>query len=158
MKDKELLEVLNRNIDFIKQADTKAAFASTVLFVIVGYLISKASLYTDSPDSLILLLLLLIMAALITLLTFESVFPTIKNNLSNKSNIYFGSITSKTFKQWSREAEAMKPKDYHAELKAQVYVTSEITSKKMVGVKKTIIWLLVFIALSGISTVLVKLI
>lgn len=156
MKDKELLEVLARNIDFIKQADSKAAYASTVLFIVVGFLISKSSLYTDHWSSLVCLVLLLVLAILITTLIFKSIFPTVDNKLTRKSNIYFGSIASKSFKQFKKQAEGMDTNDYHTELLSQVYVTSEITKAKMINVKKTALWLLVFVVLAGIATIVAK--
>ncbi|MFZ1249804.1 MAG: Pycsar system effector family protein [Candidatus Saccharimonadales bacterium] len=156
MKDPELLELLNRNVDFIKQADTKAGYASTVLFVVVGFLISKSALFTDHLSSLACLVLLLMLATLITTVIFRGIFPTIDSSLTKKSNIYFGSIASKSFRQFKKQAEAMSSKTYHAELLAQVYVTSEIAKAKMVNVKRAAFWLLVFVLLTGIATIIAK--
>ncbi len=156
MKDKELIEILTRNIDFIKQADSKAAYASTVLFLVVGFLISKSSLYTDHTESLACFVLLLIFAAGITFIIFKSIFPTVKNSLSRDSNIYFGSIASKSFKEFKKQADGMKAKDYRSELLGQVYVTSEIAEAKMANVKKSIFWLMLFVVLAGVATVIVK--
>lgn len=156
MNDEELVELLDRNIDFIKQADSKAAYASTVLFIVVGFLISKSSLYTDRWSSLACLVLLLVFATLITAIIFKSIFPIVDNSLTKRSNIYFGSIASRSFRQYKRQVDDMDAKDYHAELLAQVYVTSEIAKAKMVNVKKTVFWLLVFVVLAGIATIVAK--
>ena len=156
MKDKELLEILSRNIDFIKQADSKAAYASTVLFIVVGILINKASLYTDQLATLVCLVLLLILASLITRIIFTGIFPTIDNSLSKKSNIYFASIASKSFKQFKKQIEKMNTNDYRTELLEQVYITSEIAKTKMVHVKCSARWLLVFLLLAGAATIIAK--
>lgn len=156
MKDKELLELLTRNIDFIKQADSKAAYASTVLFIAVGFLVSKSSLYTDHTWSIVCFVMLLIFATLITFIIFKSIFPTVNNTLSKNSNIYFGSIASKTFTQFKKQANAMKTKDYHSELLEQVYITSEIVGAKMANVKKSIFWLMFYVIVAGVATLVVK--
>lgn len=156
MKDKDLLELLSRNIDFIKQADSKAAYASTVLFIVIGFLVSKASLFIGNVWGLACLVLLLVCATLIMLLIFKSIFPTVSNSLSKDSSIYFGSIASKTFTQFKKRAHAMKARDYRSELLTQVYVTSKITESKMANVKRSIFWLMVYIILTGIATLVVK--
>lgn len=156
MKDKELLEILHRNIDFIKQADSKATYASTVLFIVVGFLISKSSLYTDHRWSLVCFVLLMVYAVGITFVIFRSIFPSVHNTLSKNSSIYFGSISSKSFKQFKKQADSMDANDYRSELLEQVYVTSEIAKAKMANVKKSILWLMLFVIVAGLVTVIVK--
>jgi hypothetical protein len=156
MKDKELTEILERNIDFIKQADTKAAYVSAVLFIVIGLLIEKSALFTDKRRSTVFLVLLLLFAVYIAFEVFRSIFPVIKNNLSKNSNIFFGSIAAKSYKRFREQIISTSTKEYREELLVQVHVTSVIADAKMSKVKKSIVLLFWFLVITGALTFIAK--
>lgn len=152
MTQDDLTHVLNRNLDFIKQADTKAAYLSTILFFTLGYLISKFSLFSDQAWSLIVWFLLLFIAGAVFSFIARSINPTLSDVTTKSSLIYFGSISSLSQPTYKREIKKLSARQHKEQLEDQVYVTAKIASTKMFFVSSCFKYLPLFILVSALAT------
>lgn len=146
----DLEENLNRNIDFIKQADTKAAFISTILLAITSYLL--ANLDADKlikSGWLIMALVLCVIAFLATLyFILKGVHPVTKEKITKTSLIYYGTIAIMDLETFKKKRSRLNDNDVKDFLIDQIYVTSVIVNSKMRSVQRAFYSLLIFAVLS----------
>ncbi len=152
----ELREILNRNLDFIKQADAKAGLLFSIQLVVMGFLIQKAYLFVDKLWSTLLLVGLTLLSGLALLFLAKTVYPKVSDTSTRHSLLYFGSIKTFTLGQFKKKIEKVRKQELRDDLICQVHTTSIIVSRKMNNLKIALWLFILFTGLSGVLTVIVK--
>ena len=147
---KDLQENLNRNIDFIRQADTKAAFIATVLIASAGYLLASLDIKANIQSGWFIALSIACATSFLVTSYFivMGIHPTIKEKIAKPSLIYYGAIAVmdlETFKRKRRKLDEDKLEDFVLD---QIYVTSVIANSKMKSVQRAFYAVLAFVVLS----------
>lgn len=166
-KSTKRLELINQ---WISNCDTKSSFVLTLFGVLltiiftsnigegmIGTLSFKKSNSFDGKSICNFFLLLLTITFFITSIkTFIHIFSTLRgrtdpkvyrqNGLNTDSNIFFGSIASKTFQNFEAASNIEDETAFLNDLNSQVFINANIVSEKFKQYNKSLLWM--FISLS----------
>lgn len=177
----ELLDELDRHLEWIKSCDTKASIVLAILGVVIVTISSE--LFLDSQKEIVLKVLsninfsnlfYLIFEVMAYLLFFNGVyniirvlFPQLKksvetyNGVENDSLYYFESISSKTYSEYKKQRVNRTSEEEIDDILSQIYINSKISTKKYYFYKKGLahaLWgILGILILHFIGIILVKL-
>lgn len=131
---------LNRVTDFIKFADKKAAFITTIYSAILAYWVSSASLIQDImvyPMDLVTIGIIIGLSCLIAGFydILYTVFPRIENVDMKKSLFFFGQIASLECQSFCEQIQALTEEEIKTQLIEQIHVNSKIVAQKMKTLK-----------------------
>ena len=138
---------LNRISEWIRFSDRKSAFLSVYYSAILGILISQKEQFRDLISTLenwyfclfmllIILVFLLFFVGLFFLI--KSIFPRLKNNLTDKSLFYFGNIAKIKFVDYLKGMEKLTEEESKKQITEQIYTNSIIADQKMKNVQNSI--------------------
>ena len=156
---------LNRTANWIEFADKKSAFLSAYysgLFLAVlsykQHIVSSISSYKGwclfFYSGLVIIAIALFILGILFL--FSSVFPHLKNNLTNKSLFYFGNIAKLKFIDYFKEMEELTEETTKKQISEQIYTNSIIADQKMRNVKNSTKCLFILVILILILSVQFK--
>lgn len=144
----DLQNNLIRNIDFIKQADTKASYLSALLTAVVGFAVSNLNTADWSKWWDIILASVSLLAVIISIFFIARViFPTLKEKLSKQSLIYYGTISTMDIEAYKNKRNKLSKKEENDYIMDQVYITSVIVNIKMKNVQRAFVSVLFSVAL-----------
>ncbi len=150
---------LKRVSEWIKFSDQKSAFLSVYYSAIFGLLISRKDLIVQSFRTcekwLSYLYFLILIGILISIvvglfLLFKSVFPRLKNSLTNKSLLYFGHVANMEFADFAEDINGLSDNELKGQILEQLYTNSLIAAQKMKNVQNSTKCLFVLIFLSAL--------
>lgn len=146
----DLLNELDRHLDWIKSCDTKASIALTMLGVFI--VIISSELFLDSQKKIVLKafyninfsnLIYLIIGLFLYLLFFNGVYNIIKvlipqlkktvetyNGIENDSLFYFESISSKSYSDYKKQRYNRTSEEEINDILCQIYINSKISTRK----------------------------
>lgn len=137
---------LDRVIQWIQFADKKTAFLSVYYSAVPGLVINKKSLILQKLlvyngleifiYSLVLICLGIFFISGIFFL-FYSVFPRLKNLLTDKSLFYFGHVSKMKFIDYREEVDKMNESEIVKQIIEQIYTNSVIANQKMKNVQNS---------------------
>lgn len=163
-KSAKKLELINQ---WISNCDTKSSFILTFYGVVLtiiftsnigGEMIScfsfsKAKEFNCESLGNFFLLLTTIAFFITSLVTFYQIYSTLKgridakvykqNGLKTDSNIFFGSIASKTFDSFENESNNEDDLTYLNDMNSQVFITAKIASEKFKHYNKSVLWMFI---------------
>jgi hypothetical protein len=132
--------------EYIRFSDTKSAFLSVFYSAVFGFIVleKKEIINTISilEGWLLCLYYFLIIGLFLTFLLgivflFFSVFPRLKNNFTDNSLFYFGSIAKTKFIDYSKKMEKLSEKESKEGIMEQIYTNSVIADKKMKNIQRS---------------------
>ncbi|MCU5746963.1 hypothetical protein N9R04_09765 [Staphylococcus sp. SQ8-PEA] len=177
----ELLDELDRHLEWIKSCDTKASIVLAMLGVVIVTISSE--LFLNSQREIVIKVLSNINFSNLIYLSFEVVvyllffngvynivrvlFPQLKNSVEtyneveNDSLYYFESISSKTYSEYKKQRINRTSEEEIEDILSQIYINSKISTKKYYFYKKGlayVLWgILGILVLHFIGIILVKL-
>lgn len=158
------LELINH---WISNCDTKSSFVLTfygvVLTIIFTSEIGESMISTFSfmrskelngeSFCYFLLLALSILFFISSLITFHSIYSTLKGRikqtiykqqgLKTDSNIFFGSIATKTFQNFESANNIEDDSIYLNDLNSQIFINANIVTQKFNYYNKSLLWMLI---------------
>lgn len=175
----DLLDELDRHLEWIRSCDTKASIVLAMLGVFIVTISSE--LFLDSQKEIVLNVLNNINFSNLIYLMFEGsvyflffygvyniirvLFPQLKksvkayNGVENDSLYYFESISSKTYSEYKKQRINRTSEEIH-DILSQIYINSKISTKKYYFYKKglaLVLWgILGILILHFIGIILVK--
>lgn len=145
---------LNRNIEFIKLADTKAAWIGTVLFAMVGLWVAKSSRIFEGENNLLYSYVPVAAGLAAAYCSYQLVrvyLPKLKaKNKTKSSVIYYGDISTMDLKKYKKTRLKLSGKALLDAYLDQIYVTSSIADKKMKHVRLALLGFGVFALLTAV--------
>lgn len=162
------LEIINQ---WISNCDTKSSFILTfygvVLTIIftsnIGVEMISAFNFSKSKDigcenlKNFILLIITIGFFITSIITFYQIYLTLKGRIDAKiyqqtglnlnSNIFFGSISSKTFDVYQSETNIEDEQTYLNDLNSQVFINSNIVSEKFKHYNRSLLYMFISLAL-----------
>lgn len=163
-KSTKKLELINQ---WISNCDTKSSFILTFYGVVLtiiftsnigGEMISTFSFSKTKEvncESFINFILLLTTIAffITSIVTFYQIYSTLKgridanfykqNGLKTDSNIFFGSIASKTYDNFENESNNQDELTYLNDMNSQVFINANIASEKFKHYNKSVLWMFI---------------
>jgi hypothetical protein len=162
------LELINQ---LISNCDTKSSFILTFYGVVLT-IIFTSNIGEEMINSFsfirakeidwesfgkFILLLISIAFLISSTLTLYQIYSTLKgridtkvysqNGLNTDSNIFFGSISSKTFEVFQNESNNEDESTYLNDLNSQVYINSKIVNEKFKNYNKSLFWMMISLAI-----------
>lgn len=149
------LETIN---SWINNVDTKISFALTFASVILGYIllngmpkafnkffiITKLEELNGGDILSVLLIIVLYVCNLLSIIFFLFGLRSKTNNASSSnSNIFFGTISKRSYIEFKRDISNMKEKELKNQIKEQIFINSGICNKKFQNYTKGINLLIV---------------
>ena len=174
-KSTKKLELINQ---WISNCDTKSSFILTfygvVLTIIftseVGREMTNTFCYSIAKDinyeyvKNCLLLLVTIGFFITSAVTFYQIYLTLKgridpkiyqqNLLKTNSNVFFGSIASKTFEDFENQSNNELDSIYLNDLNSQVFINANIVTEKFKHYNKSLFWMFTSLAIFMLYVVL----
>lgn len=178
----ENLEKSTKKLEFINQwilnCDTKSSFILTFYGVVLtiiftsnigseminSFTFSKAKEFDCKSFKNFVLLLTTIVFFITSAITFYQIYLTLKgridpkfyqqNGLNTNSNIFFGSIASKTFIEFENESNSENLINYLNDLNSQVYLNSKIVNTKFEHYNKSLLWMFISFGVLIINIIL----
>ena len=176
----ELLDELDRHLEWIKSCDTKASIVLAMLGVFIVTISSE--LFLDSQKEIVLNalnninfsnLIYLMFEGAVYFLFFDGVFNIIRvlfpqlkksvktyNGIENDSLYYFESISSKTYSEYKMQRINRTSEEEIHDILSQIYINSKISTKKYYFYKQglaLVLWgILGILILHSIGIILVK--
>lgn len=145
-------EELKRVSEWIKFADQKIAFLAVYYSALFGFVAVNKDLVIQrllSLDGRVLnAVLFVIFLGIISfsigiVFIISTVFPRLKNGLTNESLFYYGTVSSMKFVDFKKKMSGLPIKGAKEQIIEQVYTNSVVADQKMKGVKNGVICLLV---------------
>jgi hypothetical protein len=171
------LELINQ---WISNCDTKSSFILTFYGVVLT-IIFTSNIGSDLINTISFtraeevdfesienfILFLTTMAFFITsIVTFYQIYLTLKgridiqiysqNGLQADSNIFFGSIASKTFQAFENESNIDDESIYLNDLNSQIFINSNIVSEKFKNYNKSLYWMFISLGFFILSIIEIK--
>lgn len=137
---------LKRIAGWLEFSDKKTAFLSIYYTAILGLLINQKNIFFLNIQNfegkkeviyVILLICLLISFFIGLFFLFNSLFPRLKNNFTNKSLFYFGNIANMKFVDYLKDVNNLKEDDFKNQIIEQIYTNSLITNTKMNNIRRS---------------------
>jgi hypothetical protein len=174
-KSTKRLEIVNQ---WISNCDTKSSFILTFYGIVLTIIFTSncgaemISTFSFSKSIDIefenfknfILLILAISFYITSIITFYQIYSTLKgridakvyqqNGLNSNSNIFFGSIASKTFDTYQNESNNEDEQTYLNDLNSQVFINSNIVSEKFKHYNKSLFYMFISLALFLLYNVL----
>ncbi len=142
---------LNRTSEWIRFSDRKTAFLSVYYSLGLSMLIAQKKAIADISITDHWEILMLIATGIVFLcgvaFLFLSIFPRIKNKLTNESLFFFGSIADMKFIDFHSKMKKLKEKEAIAQIIEQIYTNSTIAKAKMENTQWSIRLLFLFVLL-----------
>lgn len=162
-KNTKKIELVNH---WISNCDTKSSFILTFYGVVLTIIFTSAIggemtscfAYVKAKDIAgesiknFALLLITILFFITSIATFYQIYLTLKGRidpklyqqkgLQEKSNIFFGSIASKTFEDFEKESDDDEDA-YLNDLKSQVFINANIATEKFKHYNKSLFWMFI---------------
>jgi len=138
---------LNRVSDWIQFSDKKTAFLSAFYSAIFGLVFSQKEsvlqhflTYQRWTAYFYFLILIGFVSFFIVgiFFLFKSIFPRLKNSLTDKSLFYFGHVANIKFVDYLEEIKKMTEDEAKKQIIEQIYTNSIIADQKMKNVQKSI--------------------
>ena len=166
-KSTKRLESINQ---WISNCDTKSSFVLTLFGVLLTIIftsnvgegmistfsLQKTNDWNGETLRNFSLLLLTITFFVTSIKTFYHIFSTLKGRIDSKiysqkglitaSNIFFGSIASKTFENYETSCNTEDETTFLNDLNSQVFINAKIVTEKFKHYNKSLLWM--FISLS----------
>ncbi len=163
-KSAKKLELINH---WISNCDTKSSFILTFYGVVLtiiftsniggeminSFSFTKAKEVNCESIGNFILLLTTITFFITSMVTFYQIYLTLKgrvdtkvyqqNGLKTNSNIFFGSIASKTFENFENESNNEDGLPYLNDLNSQVFINANIVSQKFKHYNKSLLWMFI---------------
>lgn len=143
---------LNRTSEFIRFADSKAAFIFTIYSILLAILTVKFDIIKNSQSYIVvityLLAVILFMFGIRSLVL--STFPRTKNNNTKKSFFFFKHIAKLKLDDFIHEYSRLSEDEIKNQITEQIHATSKIASIKMRHIQKSIIFLLLLVATTAL--------
>lgn len=163
-KSTKKLELINQ---WISNCDTKSSFiltfygvVLTIIFtsniggeMISTFSFSKAKEVNCESFGNFILLLTTIAFFITSVITFYQIYLTLKgridtkvydqNGLKTNSNIFYGSIASKTFESFENESNNEEELAYLNDLNSQVFINANIACEKFKHYNKSVLWMFI---------------
>ncbi|MCK5129022.1 MAG: hypothetical protein KAQ68_04155 [Clostridiales bacterium] len=148
IKKSEALDILDRIIGFVYNADTKASIALGIFGAFLTIIITGDSIdnikgiveaSSDSGKFLDCIFLIICALAIISFVVgmyklVRVLFPNI--TIARESNIFFGSIAkNKSYKEYKSKLENLSKEDYLKDITSQIYINSKICTNKFKNFK-----------------------
>lgn len=171
MEDKEKIENSTKKLEFVNQwisnCDTKSSFVLafygiilTIIFtsdigkdVIETLSFNKSEVIDYRSFGNFILFLVTIAFFITSIITLYQIYSTLKgridaeiykqSGLNTKSNIFFGSIASKTFDDFEKGSNSQDETNYLNDLNSQVYINSRIAFEKFKHYNQSLIWMFI---------------
>jgi len=153
MNNDFLQKELSRVSEWIRFSDKKIALLSTYYSVVLGVLISQktsilqqSSVQTEWLSYFLYLILAIIGVSFFIGIFFlvKSIFPRLKNSLTDKSMFYFGGIANMKFVDYLTKLEEISETEVKEQIVEQIYTNSVIANQKMKNTQTSIKSFLVF--------------
>lgn len=163
-KSTKKLELINQ---WISNCDTKSSFILTFYGVVLtiiftssiggemigSFSFTKAEKVNCESIGNFMLLLTTITFFITSVVTFYQIYLTLKgridtkvyqqNGLKTSSNIFFGSIASKTFESFENESNNEDEATYLNDLNSQIFINANIVSEKFKHYNKSLLWMFI---------------
>jgi len=171
MENMEKIENSTKKLELINQwisnCDTKSSFILTFYGVVLtiiftstigGEMINSFSFRKSNEFNLeniinFILLLNTIAFFITSTVTLYNIYSTLKgridatvynqNGLKTESNIFFGSIASKTFENFENELNSENETSYLNDLNSQIFINANIVNEKFKYYNKSLIWMFI---------------
>ncbi len=148
MKLEFLQKELDRINDWIKFADKKVGFLIVIYSVIIGLLKIKYSIFNfDGAVKYVLLSLFLLSLILGVYFLLKTLFPKIKNKLTDNNILFFGNISCMKYKDFIDKYNNITEEEMRQNIFEQIYTNSVIANEKFKNIKKSTICLVISIVL-----------
>lgn len=153
IKKSDKIDILDRVINFVYNADTKASIALGLFGVFLTVIITGDSIDSikeivkASSESGNFFDCLFLIICTMTIVSFiigmykliRVLFPDIAT--AKESNIFFGSIAkNKSYKEYKEKLENLSKEDYLKDITSQIYINSKICTNKFKNFKYGILF------------------
>jgi hypothetical protein len=169
------LELINQ---WISNCDTKSSFilifysvVLTIIFtsniggqMINSFYFTKVKEIDNESLGNFILLLLTIAFFITSIITFYQIYLTLKgridpkvyeeNGLNTNSNIFFGSIATKTFETFQKESNNEDEAKYLNDINSQIYINSKIVYKKFKHYNKSLLGMFITLGIFLVYVIL----
>lgn len=138
---------LVRTSGWIEFSDKKVAFLSafhSAVFGLICYqkdrILQNFSVLSKTSLCLYLILLVGIAISFFVGVSFlvKSIFPKLKNSLTNESLFYFGHVANMKFVDYSRKIKSLTVSSAKEQIIEQIYTNSLIANQKMKNIQRSI--------------------
>lgn len=171
MENKEYIEKSTKKLELVNQwianCDTKSSFILTFYGVVLtiiftsnvggemtnSFSFSKSKEINSESFGNFILLLTTIAFFITSIVTFYQIYLTLKgridatvykqNGLKINSNIFFGSIASKTFDNFESECNKEDEPTYLNDLNSQIFINANIVSEKFTHYNRSLFWMFI---------------